>query len=569
MQGGTSMANATPQAMRRPSRWDVPFDDGMTEGSVDQLVGIEPFASIEPAAFPRPLPLRGILLNDARIVHVEPGDLIIREGDYGSSAFLIIDGSALVCLDPLQSLPSVPGKKTGKLTLVERLRDAIRKQPVAEYRDVDRAQSTKGWKQRTTANETRLFVQDVPRILREDRTISLGEGEIFGELAALTRAPRSASVIAETAGVLLEIRWQGLRDLIRFDGALKQHVERLYRQNSLNVHLRETPLLKRVPPESIQRVADATRFESFGDFDWHHDFRATRDRDVARRVESEPRIAGRGDYPDGLILIRSGFARLSRPSGIGEETVAYLGKGHVFGLEELWHNWKRSTGHPLVHTLRAIGYVDILRIPTNVLEDDVFPHVDAGEIEFAFEVDPKKRSSQERLEFLVDQRLFNGTQAMVIDLDRCTRCDDCLRACSAAHQGNPRFVRSGPVHEGLMFAGACMHCVDPVCMIGCPTGAISRSAETGTVVIQDETCIGCSTCANSCPYDNIRMVEIRDAGGGVLKDEETGLSILKATKCDLCQDQPLGPACQRGCPHDALVRIDLQTIQPLEKWTQR
>ena len=66
------------------------------------------------------------------------------------------------------------------------------------------------------------------------------------------------------------------------------------------------------------------------------------------------------------------------------------------------------------------------------------------------------------------------------------------------------------VFENAMIASACMHCTDPVCLIGCPTGAIHRAEDSGTVVIDDNTCIGCATCASNCPYDNIRMVEIRD-----------------------------------------------------------
>ena len=43
--------------------------------------------------------------------------------------------------------------------------------------------------------------------------------------------------------------------------------------------------------------------------------------------------------------------------------------------------------------------------------------------------------------FLVEHRFVNGTASMLIDLDRCTRCDDCVRACAVAHDNNPRFVR--------------------------------------------------------------------------------------------------------------------------------
>jgi Fe-S-cluster-containing dehydrogenase component len=173
------------------------------------------------------------------------------------------------------------------------------------------------------------------------------------------------------------------------------------------------------------------------------------------------------------------------------------------------------------------------------------------------------------LEFLVDRRLMNGQQAMVIDLDRCTRCDDCVRACAATHDNNPRFTRQGPRHGPLMVVQACMHCVDPVCMIGCPTGAISRDSATGVVRINDRTCIGCSVCAQSCPYDNIQMVEVRDRRGAVLIDAATQQPLAKATKCDLCTGLPGGPACQRACPHDALVRLDLGKLGELAQWVAR
>jgi Fe-S-cluster-containing hydrogenase component 2 len=110
-----------------------------------------------------------------------------------------------------------------------------------------------------------------------------------------------------------------------------------------------------------------------------------------------------------------------------------------------------------------------------------------------------------------------------------------------------------------------MHCVDPVCLIGCPTGAIHRVSHGGTVVINDDTCVGCGTCAGSCPYDNIVMVAIRGGAGEVLRDPADGEPILKATKCDLCSEQPTGPACVQACPHDALQRVDFRDLGALRK----
>jgi Fe-S-cluster-containing dehydrogenase component len=154
---------------------------------------------------------------------------------------------------------------------------------------------------------------------------------------------------------------------------------------------------------------------------------------------------------------------------------------------------------------------------------------------------------------------------MVIDLDRCTRCDDCVRACASTHDNNPRFLRHGPSAGRLMIANACMHCADPVCMIGCPTGAIHRESFAGQVVINPATCIGCKSCFNNCPYDAIRMVEARDERGELLVDQEMK-PITKATKCDLCVENRGGPACERACPHGALTRMNLNQIDALAKW---
>ena len=65
------------------------------------------------------------------------------------------------------------------------------------------------------------------------------------------------------------------------------------------------------------------------------------------------------------------------------------------------------------------------------------------------------------------------------------------------------------------------------------------------------------------------MVPVRDAKGAILRDNETRAPINKATKCDLCEGQLGGPACQRACPHDALVRMDMGDFGALTQWVQR
>jgi len=581
-------------AVVRPERWDVPFSEAMRTDAVDELLKIEPFRSMDPARFPSTLPLRGILKNDARISNFQQGDIIVREGDYGNSAFLILQGEVRVVLEGLDetALGRPPVVKQGVLQSLVRMWKNPR------LPEVRSQVSTKSeWvasEREPTADlaETRVFLQDVPRVLEAARSVNLQAGEIFGELAALTRAPRSATVLADGEVLLLEIRWQGLRDLMRRTDALKQHIERLYRENSLRVHLRETPLLAQLPAEQLEAVAAATVFETHGDFTWNTSFDSPVTQPQQDAIVREPLIVAEETPGEGVLLVRSGFARLSHRYGHGHRTVAYLGKGQVFGLSESIEAYRKKEPVALANSLRALGYVDVLRIPQAVLEQHVFPGVSDSllsevaqehTVQYCSEhsdlpgekIEGDLAAGEPRgiepglLEFLVERRLINGPQAMVIDLDRCTRCDDCVRACAATHDNNPRFIRHGHHHGSQMVAHACMHCVDPVCMIGCPTGAIGRDRETGVVRINDLTCIGCSTCANSCPYDNIRMAEVRDPSGAIVLDETTQQPIHKATKCDLCSDQSGGPACQRACPHDALVRMDLGNLGELSQWVNR
>ena len=570
--------NAATSTIARPQRWSEPFGDPIADDVLAGLLHIEPFSAMDASRFPKSIPLAGILRNDCRILNLKTGDIIVREGDYGSSAFLILKGEALVSL---KSLPSdVLGRsQTKPKSFFESLSQLWSNSRHAEVRDYDASEPVNHRKQ---GQATRVFLQDIPRILAPGDTVELGAGEIFGEISALTRTPRSATVVAGSDMFILEIRWQGLRDLMKSDLALRTHVEKAYRQNSLKSHLREVELFSRLTPEQLATVADRTEFETFGKFQWNIDYRSTTQKDLASRIFDEPLIVQQGDYVNGLLLIRNGFVRICRQHGSGIQTVAYKGKGGIFGLREIARNWKSAEQHPWALSLRAVGYVDVLKVPVDTIEKYVLPCIDQSKLPPlppTFRSDGTIAETERRrgnrgkqmnrglLEFLVEERFTNGKQAMVIDLDRCTRCDDCVRACAQTHNNNPRFVRQGKIHDRWMIANACMHCSDPVCMIGCPTGAIGRDSETGNVTINDSTCIGCSTCANSCPYDNIKMVQINDRRGLPIVDSTTGENIVKATKCDLCVDQRGGPACQRACPHDALVRIDLTSHKSVTRWS--
>jgi Fe-S-cluster-containing hydrogenase component 2 len=163
--------------------------------------------------------------------------------------------------------------------------------------------------------------------------------------------------------------------------------------------------------------------------------------------------------------------------------------------------------------------------------------------------------SSRYLQMAMDTGLIHGENVLLIDLKTCTRCDDCVRGCADTHGGVPRFIREGSKFRSWSVPTACYQCTDPVCMIGCPTGAITRPLGTLEVTINTDTCIGCGNCVKRCPWGNI--IEVPFHSPTLNRD------IDLATKCDLCLGRSAGPACVQMCPHGSAVRIsfkDLATV---------
>lgn len=537
----------------------------LTEDDIDRLLQTEAFRQISPDGFKRSLPLRDILRNDVRLVNYQPGDLIVRHGDWGSSAFHVLSGSVRVELDrgddPSGNLirGATKPKKKSFFQAVAQLWKNNRHAEVRESPGGKDALAT-----RSVDGITRIYIADVAAVIDTQKTAKLEPGHWFGEIAALGRTQRVANVFAEVEASLLEIRWQGLRDILRFDqsGTLKTYIEDMFRERALASFLRSEPLFADISDEEMEKLKPHCRLEAFGEYDTAKPFRELKNQPVDESVD-EVVVAEQGNYPDTVWLIRAGVARLSQKHHHGRRTVGYLNPGRAFGLKELLQGFDSQHATAYESRLSAIGYLNAVAIPAAIVED-LLRNGAIRKPDSPAAVPSATPVVQEHLlNFLVDRKYVQGTATMVIDLDRCTRCDDCVQACATAHDGNPRFIRHGPISGRHMIANACMHCADPVCMIECPTGAIHRDIADGLVLINEPTCIGCAKCASNCPFDAIRMVETRNSDGQLTVDPRN-LPILQATKCDLCQDQWGGPACERACPHDALERVNLQDPSQLK-----
>ncbi|MFP6780146.1 MAG: cyclic nucleotide-binding domain-containing protein, partial [Gammaproteobacteria bacterium] len=548
-------------ATSRPQRWNTPFDENMEDTIVERMLAVAPFSEMDASRFPANLPLDGIIRNDTRRRRFQRGDMVVRAGDYGNSSFLILGGSVGVMLPPGLPESMLGHTQTKRRTVWATISRYFGKAAYPEVRISGGRYITNDVATRGSGLGTQVYLRDIDAVLENYQTATLHEGDMFGEVAALARTPRNASVFALDDVELLEIRWQALRDIRRQVNSYRQYIDTLYRERNLITHLREIDVFSYLDGELLKRVAEHTLFESYGSFDWHTAFKnRSKAGQLSSDSESTP-IVLEGDYADGLLFLRSGFAKITHRDNNGHRTLSVLSAGGVFGLEEILHN-SRTDGDPVPYQtgLYALGYADVLRVPTHIIERFVIPSLPASifkemetRLRYTAHINDEdlaeKTLDADFLEFSVENRFINGTAAMMINLDRCIRCDECVQACANTHHGNPRFVRHGKTHDNQMITNACMHCADPVCMIGCPTGAIHRSELGGEVVINDLSCIGCATCANACPYDNIRMVEIRGQEGNVLLDSDTGTPIVKATKCDYCYNLPHGPACQNACPH--------------------
>jgi Fe-S-cluster-containing hydrogenase component 2 len=113
------------------------------------------------------------------------------------------------------------------------------------------------------------------------------------------------------------------------------------------------------------------------------------------------------------------------------------------------------------------------------------------------------------LHALVDDGVVEGTDVLVIDLDKCVHCNECEEACARRH-GHSRMNRQGLVVGNISVTTSCRQCQDPVCLL-CSRAGIARRP-SGEVYIT-ESCIGCGICAERCPYNNISIVTLEEEMG--------------------------------------------------------
>jgi tetrathionate reductase subunit B len=168
---------------------------------------------------------------------------------------------------------------------------------------------------------------------------------------------------------------------------------------------------------------------------------------------------------------------------------------------------------------------------------------------------------------------------MIIDIDKCIGCGNCVRACKAennvpnepghfrtwieryqvasddldhpkvdspngGYDGFPELEPTAANVKSFFVPKMCNHCAHSPCVQVCPVGATFESPD-GVVLVDKTYCIGCRYCVQACPY-GCRYI-----------DERT----MTVDKCDLCYHRitkGLTTACCEACPTAARQLVDLK-----------
>ena len=444
------------------------------------------------------------------------GEIICREGEYGSTAFYIVEGKAQVFLSTPMAHVKTGGGASG---FFSRLASKL----------TGRAQD-----KREEEAERRTIPIDAPVDLPYDHPVAeLGPGDLFGEMTCMSLYPRSATVRAATDCTMYEML-RNVLDILQRNKTLKNELDINYRRRALEDHLRSVPLFASLTSDFIESLRDQVELIRYSKGDV---------------------ICRQGEFADAFYLVRIGFVKVSESHPQGELVLAYLGRGAYFGEIGLL-----GGGHR-VATCTALDHVEVVRIQAADFHRmmEAFP-----EIRERLDAVAKQHIEQNRrrvntaasvpLDKFLAQGLMEAQSLLILDLEKCTRCDNCVRACAAAHDGVTRLIREGLRFDKYLVATSCRQCRDPLCMVGCPVGSIRRRSSLEVII--EDWCIGCGLCAKNCPYGNITMHPFTvTADDPASPGRRVAQVKQKATSCDLCTEHA-EPSCVYACPHDAAHRVD-------------
>ncbi|VTT96703.1 cyclic nucleotide-binding protein : Cyclic nucleotide-binding domain (CNMP-BD) protein OS=Rhodopirellula sp. SWK7 GN=RRSWK_03149 PE=4 SV=1: Fer2_4: Fer4_9: cNMP_binding: Fer4_7 [Gemmataceae bacterium] len=395
--------------------------------------------------------------------------------------------------------------------------------------------------------------------------VATGDELVLGEMTCLTHRPRTASVIAvadpnnpsltlssdahgrytatldpRTPGpvVVYEVT-RNMLDMMLRSASARDDLQEMYTFRAIQACVTGGDLCKPLNAEQRERATMLLLTEG-AEF---------------RRVEAGDGIVAEGDPASDFYMVRLGTVRVFTTIGGREQVLRLLSAGDHFGEGALLADrpGMRSA------SVAALDPVELVRVPGTVFRKliDAFPVLreSLGAAARPAVAGVKHATTPGVLSEYVRQGLYQGQRLLVLDLQSCTRCDECTRACADSHDGNARLLREGLRFGDFLVATSCRSCHKPYCMEGCPVDAIHRRGQHLEVVIENH-CIGCGLCERNCPYGSIHMVA-REQPNPAAASHPTGNPLMtaarRAVNCDLCKGEE--PFCVQACPHVAAHRM--------------
>src|SRR5271165_6375476 len=325
-------------------------------------------------------------LNRGAIVkrRYRKGDVICREGEFGSTAFYILEGKAQVAIATPIAHVKTQGGAQG---FFKRLTSVL----------VGREQD----KRDEEARDRTIPIDASVDLSYGNPVAELGPGDLFGEMTCMNFYPRSATVSAESDVVAYEML-RNVLDIMLKNKTFRAQVDQNYRRRALENHLRGVPMFADLSADFIEHLKESVELIRF----------------APGQV-----IAQQGDAADSFYLVRIGFVKISENYPGGELVLAYLSRGDYFGEIGLLGGGVRTA------TCTALDHVEVVRISGEDFRQMVerFPTVRKGLEEVATE---RQLANQQRMQMLhsvpIDQFLSQGLMEaqslLVLDLENCTRC---------------------------------------------------------------------------------------------------------------------------------------------------
>jgi len=158
-------------------------------------------------------------------------------------------------------------------------------------------------------------------------------------------------------------------------------------------------------------------------------------------------------------------------------------------------------------------------------------------------------------------------KGLLFDSTLCVGCGECYYACKEENnlpETSKDFLKdhlSANTYTVIEEYGdiytrkLCMHCADPTCVSVCPVGAFEKT-ENGSVLYDENKCIGCRYCMQACPHTIPRY--------------EWNEMNPRVRKCIMCSERLARgeeTACAEVCPTGATIFGNLDDL--IEEAKQR